>query len=228
MARQTLTEMAGAPLVIEDDAFDPRAYRDGDPPPDSLQHLLGLTPPDVQMDQDLESELRAELGVHGVNVEDFHERLHSMLDARRREHLMFEVQSRFQSVLESIEQLSRLTTGQVRYRSDRLTADAKQMVRVVLASRVAAERLDEALRSSEQSARQSHDLCASLRRVVLDAQGRVHGIETTAAHVESMWQQLQVQQAAAAPERALVLWCGVAAAIGAAAVVAAGVLLGFL
>ena len=199
----------------------------GELPSLSLQHVLGLSRVDQEIDPALEADLKAELGVHGINIDEFQERLNAMLSSRHREHVMYEVQSSFRSVLDSVEQLSRLTTGQVRYRNERLTADAQQVVRVLLAVRVAAERVDEAVRLSEQGIRQVHDYAVSLSRVVRDSEVRVKLMHTTAANVEAMWHQLRAQQVGAAPERALVVWCGAAAAVGAGVIVALLSLLGY-
>ena len=228
LSRSTLTQMAGMPLGFDldtDEAEEP--FLPTELPSLSLQHVLGLARVDQDVDPDLEADLEAELGVHGINVEEFQDRLNAMLSSRHREHVMYEVQASFRSVLDSVEQLSRLTTGQVRYRNERLSADAQQVVRVLLAVRVAAERVDEAVRLSEQGIRQTHDYGVSLSRLIRDSEVRVKMIHTTAANVEAIWHQLQAHQAAAAPERSLVVWCGAAAAVGAGVVSVLLSLLGY-
>ena len=228
MARSTLAQVAGMPLDFDLDTDEQdEPFLPGELPSLSLQHVLGLARVDEPVDTDLEADLKAELGVHGINIDEFQERLNAMLSSRHREHVMYEVQSSFRSVLESVEQLSRLTTGQVRYRNERLSADAQQVVRVLLAVRVAAERVDEAVRLSEQAIRQTHDYAVSLSRLIRDSEVRVKMIHTTAANIESIWHQLRAQQVAAAPERSVVLWCGAAAAVGAGVVVALLSLLGY-
>ena len=82
MAASTLQQFAGMPLGFEpdiDEADEP--FLPSELPSLSLQHVLGLARVDEDLDPALEDDLKAELGVHGINVDEFQERLNAMLSS---------------------------------------------------------------------------------------------------------------------------------------------------